>query len=106
MSIRWKDSAAACVVLASDGYPGEYKTGRKIKGLKDVQSDNQYVVHSSTKMRFGRPRTNGGRVLSVVGVESTLDGAIQTAYNGVDKIQFDNKYFRTDIGKKGLLHLA
>ena len=45
VSIRWKDSAAACVVLASDGYPGEYKTGRKIKGLKDVQSDNQYVVH-------------------------------------------------------------
>lgn len=90
---------SCCVVLASDGYPESYETGKKISGL-DETVENVLVFHSGTK-RDERVSviTDGGRVMSVVGLsETSLEEASRAAYRVVDKIIFENKYFRRDIG--------
>lgn len=90
---------SCCVVLASDGYPESYETGKKISGL-DETVENVLVFHSGTK-RDERVSviTDGGRVMSVVGLsETSLEEASRAAYKAVDKIIFENKYFRRDIG--------
>ena len=74
----------------------------KIKGL-----DNDLMVfHSGTKVIDGEYYANGGRVLSVIGQDSSLKGAIVKVYNNINKINFDNMYYRKDIGKKGLDYLG
>ncbi|WP_138429534.1 phosphoribosylamine--glycine ligase [Fodinibius saliphilus] len=90
-----------CVVLASDGYPLEYEKGKEISGINDV-SDDTLVFHAGTKEEDGHIYTDGGRVMSVVGAADTLGKAIKKTYDEVDKISFENKYYRTDIGAKGL----
>ncbi len=91
------------VVLASNGYPDKYDTGKEISGLAAI-TENCIVFHSGTKkMPDGRVVTAGGRVLNVVGYsDENLKEAIDTAYLNVNLINFENKYFRTDIGQKGL----
>ncbi|HEY3251558.1 MAG TPA: phosphoribosylamine--glycine ligase [Ignavibacteria bacterium] len=92
----------ACVVLASEGYPDKYETGKEITGLDGV-GDDCIIFHAGTKKVDGKIVSNGGRVLDVVGfAETELADAIDSAYINVDKIHFDNKYFRRDIGLKGL----
>ncbi len=89
---------AVTVVLASEGYPEKYIKGMKIKGL-----DNDLMVfHSGTRLIGDEYYTNGGRVLSVIGLDSSLKLAINKVYNNLNKISFDSMYYRTDIGKKGL----
>ena len=89
---------AVTVILASEGYPEKYIKGMKIKGL-----DNDLMVfHSGTKLIGNEYYTNGGRVLSVIGLDSSLKLAINKVYNNLNKISFDSMYYRTDIGKKGL----
>ncbi|NGP87013.1 phosphoribosylamine--glycine ligase [Fodinibius halophilus] len=90
-----------CVVLASDGYPVEYEKGKEIAGIDEV-SEDALVFHAGTKEEDGTIYTDGGRVMSVVGAADTLEKAIEKTYNEVDKISFENKYNRTDIGAKGL----
>ncbi|HLR25800.1 MAG TPA: phosphoribosylamine--glycine ligase [Fodinibius sp.] len=92
-----------CVVLASEGYPGEYEKGKKIVGLDEV-SDQALVFHAGTKAVDGDILTDGGRVLSVVGAGDTLSEAIQNTYKEANKIDFENKYARSDIGTKGLAY--
>ncbi|MDZ7586351.1 MAG: phosphoribosylamine--glycine ligase [Patescibacteria group bacterium] len=99
-SLRFYTGASVCVVLASKGYPGSYKIGLPISGL----GKNLTVFHAGTKLINKRVVTNGGRVLGVTSREKDLKTAIKTAYREVDKIMFKNKYFRTDIGKKGLIY--
>lgn len=94
-----------CVVLASDGYPVEYEKGKEISGLADV-SEDALVFHAGTKSENGKIYTDGGRVLSVVGAGDTLQDSIKNTYREVDKISFENKYFRSDIGAKGLKHVS
>lgn len=93
-----------CVVLASKGYPKSYETGKRIDGAPDVDASAN-VFHAGTKLLDGELFTNGGRVLSVVGSGSTLEEAIKSTYTEVKKISFDNMYYRSDIGVKGLAHL-
>lgn len=93
-----------CVVLASEGYPKAYDTGKKISGIADVD-DSANVFHAGTRLQDGDLLTDGGRVLSVVGSGSTLEEAIKSTYNEVRKISFENMYYRSDIGVKGLAHL-
>ena len=99
--IKWKDQSAVCVVLASKGYPDSYPKNEEITGL-ETQDKNSYVFHAGTKRHDGKILTNGGRVLGVTALGGTLEQAIKNAYTRVDKINWPSKYFRTDIGKKGL----
>lgn len=93
-----------CVVLASDGYPLDYDKGKEITGIDDV-SDDALVFHAGTKSKDGKIYSDGGRVLNVVGAGDTLQDAIRNTYKEVKKISFDNMYYRSDIGAKGLAHL-
>ena len=102
--ISWKDESAVCIVLASKGYPESYPKGDEIFGLEQV-FDNGFIFHAGTKKQDTKIVTNGGRVLGVTGLGDTLESAINHAYDITEKISWENKYLRTDIGKKGLSHL-
>jgi phosphoribosylamine---glycine ligase len=92
-----------CVVLASEGYPGEYEKGKPIKGLDQVDPD-ALVFHAGTSKTNSEIVTSGGRVLNVVSSGNTLQEAIDHTYRNVHRITFDGVYYRTDIGRKGLKH--
>ncbi|HHV30023.1 MAG TPA: phosphoribosylamine--glycine ligase [Clostridium sp.] len=101
VEISWNDNACVCVIMASGGYPKEYKTGYEISGLADAERDaNVVVFHAGTKREDGKYYTAGGRVLGVTAMESNLDEAIKKAYEGVGKIQFQDMHYRKDIGIK------
>ena len=101
MDIEWYDNAAVCVVLASGGYPVSYEKGFEITGLESVEDRSDIVVfHAGTALKDGKFVTNGGRVLGVTGIGKDLDEAIKIAYEGVEKIDFEKKHFRHDIGIK------
>ena len=100
LDIEWYDGAAACVVMASGGYPVAYKKGVEMFGLDDNgQVDGAIVYHAGTKYENGRFYTNGGRVLGVTAKAVTLDEALAKAYAAVNKISFEGAHFRTDIGR-------
>jgi phosphoribosylamine--glycine ligase len=98
------EGAAACVVLASEGYPGAYEKGKPIAGLDDMPGD-VVVFHAGTAERDGTTVTNGGRVLGVTGFGADLRAALDAAYAGVEAIHFEGVQFRRDIGQKGLTRL-
>ncbi|MFH0881831.1 MAG: phosphoribosylamine--glycine ligase, partial [bacterium] len=93
--------SAATVVLASAGYPGKYETGKRIIGLPGDRED-LVVFHAGTKRVKGELVTSGGRVLSVTGMAETLKGALDKTYAACDKIQFEGRIFRRDIGWKAM----
>ncbi|MBI5234813.1 MAG: phosphoribosylamine--glycine ligase [Deltaproteobacteria bacterium] len=101
--LRWKDNASACVVMASEGYPGEYTKGAEITGIKEAEAEeNVKVFHAGTAMKDGKLVTAGGRVLGVTAQGHGLREAVDAAYKAVEKIHFKGAQFRRDIGKKGL----
>jgi len=102
--ISWKNKSAVCIVLASKGYPESYPKGEEIFGLGNT-FDDAYIFHAGTKELDKKTITNGGRVLDVTALGDTLEAAIKRAYDVTEKISWENKYLRTDIGKKGLSHL-
>jgi len=102
--ISWKNKSAVCIVLASKGYPESYPKGEEIFGLGNT-FDDAYIFHAGTKELDKKTITNGGRVLGVTALGDTLEAAIKRAYDVTEKISWENKYLRTDIGKKGLSHL-
>ena len=95
------EKATVCVILASDGYPVEYKKGFPIEGLERFEEkEGYYVFHSGTKWDSeGRIVTNGGRVLGVTATGATLKDAREKAYEATEWVKFENKYMRHDIGK-------
>ena len=95
--IRWKDQAACCLVLASGGYPLDYKKGYPISGLEEA-GKSAVVFHAGTAEQDGQIVTNGGRVLGVTALGDTLDGAIANAYAAAKPISFQNMHYRRDIG--------
>lgn len=99
--IEISDTFYCSVVLASGGYPTEYKKGMEITGIDKVDSD-ALVFHSGTLKKDDRLLTNGGRVLNIVGTGNTLSEAIDHSYKNVKQISFKDSYYRSDIGKKGL----
>ncbi len=103
MEIQWSGDAAACVVMASGGYPKAYPKGIEIKGLdENGQIDGAVVYHAGTAYRDGKFLTNGGRVLGVTACGATLDEALDRAYNAVERISFDGAHYRKDIGRIGI----
>ena len=97
--VKFSDKNAACVIMASKGYPLAYEKGYEINIESDVK-DSVYVA--GAKLENGKILTNGGRVLGCTAVADTLQNAITDAYKIVEKVHFDNAYFRHDIGKKAL----
>ena len=91
-----KDQVAVGVVMASSGYPGAYKTGAKITGL-DQMDENVLVFHAGTKQENNSFVTAGGRVLCVVALAKDRATAREIAYHNVERIHFNNAYFRKDI---------
>ena len=100
VDIQWSGEAAACVVMASGGYPVKYEKGKVITGLdENGQLPGVTVYHAGTAEKDGQLVTSGGRVLGVTALAPTLDEALQKAYEAVEKIHFDGAHYRRDIGR-------
>ena len=100
IKLEFEDNAAVCVVLASEGYPVKYTKGHVIKGFENFDDkDGYYCFHAGTKKTTKGIVTNGGRVLGITAKGDDLHKARSNAYEAVTWIDFDNKYFRRDIGK-------
>jgi len=97
--VEYEDGAAACVVLASGGYPGHnYQKGFPIAGLEEAGAmDGVTVYHAGTAIGDGRPVTNGGRVLGVTGLGVDVSAALARAYEAVEKIRFEKMYYCTNV---------
>jgi phosphoribosylamine--glycine ligase len=101
--ITWRQGSAVCVVLASGGYPGEYQKGKEIKGLSKIVPGEEVVVfHAGTRKENGKLLTNGGRVLGVTALGSSLEEARNKVYQVIKEISFEGMHYRKDIGMKGL----
>ena len=102
--VEFAQSSAACVILASGGYPQKYATGKIISGLEKGQLANKsaLVYHAGTKQTPEGLATSGGRVLGVTAVADTLQQAIQKAYTAAENISFEGMHFRKDIGQRAL----
>ena len=98
LNIRWKDRAACCLVLASGGYPLDYKNGYPISGL-DEAGKSAVVFHAGTAQQGDQTVTIGGRVLGVTALGDTLEQAIDNAYTAAKPISFTDMHFRRDIGR-------
>jgi phosphoribosylamine--glycine ligase len=98
LEIDLYDSYAVTVVLASDGYPNSYQKGMKITGLDEM--NNEIIFHAGTKFENNDLIASGGRVINVIGINKDLKFAIDYAYSLAEKINFENKYYRKDIGNK------
>ncbi|MDR0465197.1 MAG: phosphoribosylamine--glycine ligase [Treponema sp.] len=102
IDIVWKKEHAACVVLASAGYPSAYKTGLKINGLDSgggAGKEGILIFHAGTEYKNSAFFTSGGRVLGVTAAGQSLESALGKAYDAADMINFEGMYFRRDIGR-------
>ena len=99
--IQWSRKASGCVVLTSGGYPEKYKKGKKISGLEEFDlSSDVAIFHAGTKFEKDTYLTNGGRVLNVCASENTLAETLGKIYKAANKINFEDMYYRKDIGVK------
>lgn len=97
IDVKWKENHVGCLVLASAGYPNKYEKGKVITGLDDV-NDDIVVFHAGTAFKDGNVVTNGGRVLNICAEGKDLDDVRCKLYQAAEKINFEGKYFRKDIG--------
>lgn len=103
LSIDWDPRPAVCVVMASQGYPGNYEKGEVIQGLATVSKMKDVIVfHAGTVRKGNRLATSGGRVLGVTALGSDIKEAIDRVYEATGRIQWEGVYFRKDIGHKAL----
>ncbi len=102
VTAEWDSRAALGVVMAAGGYPGNYAKGKRIHGLPQQESRDSKVFHAGTATDGGDVITSGGRVLCVVGLGDTVAGASDTAYKLVKSIEWDDVYYRNDIGHRAL----
>jgi phosphoribosylamine---glycine ligase len=103
MEIEWLSGFACCVVMASGGYPGKYEKGKEVTGIKAAEKMKDIIVfHAGTKFDGKKLVTNGGRVLGVTAIDTTLQGALDKAYAAVKLVNFEGMHYRTDIGQQSL----
>jgi phosphoribosylamine--glycine ligase len=101
--LKWDPRPAVCVVMASEGYPGNYQRGKPIRGLAEAAKvPNTKVFHAGTAMSSGQVVTDGGRVLGVTALGSTIQTAKLQAYTAVKPIRWDGAWCRKDISDKAL----
>jgi len=98
--VEFSNGAAACVILASKGYPQKYDKGFVI--TEESLPEDSFIYHAGTSLKDGKVVTSGGRVLGITATADTLQEAIGKAYEASEKVHFENKYHRNDIGKKAL----
>ncbi len=103
VELAWKPEWAVSVVLASDGYPGDYEKGFEITGIDEANAlEGVHVYHAGTKLEDGKFYTNGGRVLNVTALGESFQAARDRAYEACDLINWDGKFMRRDIGARAL----
>jgi phosphoribosylamine--glycine ligase len=103
VEVRLKPGASACVIAASGGYPGSYRTGLKIDGLTATSDAGAVqVFHAGTSLVDGEFRTAGGRVLAVSAAANDLKTALAMIYGRLESIQFEGMFYRHDIGHRAL----
>ena len=101
LTVEWHGGAAACVILASGGYPGSYEKGKELSIPEDLP-ENVTVYHAGDQLSGGKLVTSGGRVLGVTAAGDTLEAALKDAYAAANRIGFEGKYLRHDIGRRAL----
>ncbi len=103
VDVHWSPNPAVCVVLTSKGYPGKPEVGKTITGYEGVEAlGGVKIFHAATRVEDHQLLTSGGRVLGVTAIAEDLPSAIQRAYAGVNKLQFEGMHYRKDIGAKAL----
>jgi len=100
IKVEFENKHACCVIMASEGYPSDYDKGYAIKYPKELETK---IFFAGAARKDGELVTNGGRVLGVTAIADSLQSAIDAAYADVERIEFDNAYYRKDIGKRALL---
>lgn len=100
VKVEFENKSAACIIMASEGYPLEYKKGFAINIPKDII---ERVYFAGVKKENEKLLTNGGRVLGITNIADTLDKAIKLSYEDAKQISFEGAYYRKDIGEKALL---
>ncbi|NOQ90715.1 MAG: phosphoribosylamine--glycine ligase [Gammaproteobacteria bacterium] len=103
---QWDERTSIGIVLAAGGYPESYDKGDVISGLENTETESSKVFHAGTAEKDGNVVTNGGRVLCAVALGNSVTEAQQKAYQLVDKISWNNVYFRTDIGHRAIAREA
>lgn len=99
IKLEWEEGFAVCVVLTSKGYPGDYKKGYRIDGIREAEKiPGVKVFHSGTVIDNGKPYTAGGRVLAVTAMGSSLKEAVDSAYEAITRVNFKGAHYRLDIG--------
>lgn len=102
VDIKWKNSAAVCVVMAAGGYPGKYENGYVIEGLKEVEKKGAYVFHAGTATHDGQIVTNGGRVLGVTAIAPDIKQAVEKVYQAIGNLNFTDMHYRKDIAHRAI----
>ena len=100
LPLKYKAGSAVCVVAASGGYPDAYEKGKEIVGINQATQKGAIIFHAGTKLDRDSLLTDGGRVLGITAVGDNFEEAIATAYDAVQSIQFENMYYRRDIGHR------
>lgn len=101
-SIEWSQQAALGVVMAAGGYPFDYSRGHVIQGLEDAETESVKVFQAGTRLQGNELVTDGGRVLCVTALGETVKEAQQRAYHALEKVQWQDAFFRTDIGHRAV----
>jgi phosphoribosylamine--glycine ligase len=101
-TVKWRDKAAVCVVVAAGGYPGEYRKGDVITGLGDAEAKDTVVFHAGTGLVDDAIVTHGGRVLGVTAMADNIAAAVEKVYPAVAQIKFAGMQYRTDIAHRAL----
>ena len=101
LEVEWSDGVAACVILASGGYPSHYEKG-KVMSFPASTPANVTIYHAGDKLADGKLVTSGGRVLGITATAPTLQAALADAYAAAETVDFEGKYMRHDIGRRAL----
>jgi phosphoribosylamine--glycine ligase len=101
-SLEWDKKPAVCVVMASGGYPGSYRKGYEIKGLMKATEPGVVIFHAGTALQNDRIVNSGGRVLGVTAKGDGIEKAVKNAYRAVEKIHWQDAFFRKDIATKAI----
>ena len=103
IELKWNNNAVVCVVAASGGYPAKYQKGKRISGLEKLENKNDsYIFHAGTKFQEEEITTSGGRVLGMTAWAENIKEAKRMAYEGMEKICFEDMYYRKDIAQKAI----
>jgi phosphoribosylamine---glycine ligase len=100
--LSWNPGAAVCVVVAAEGYPGSYRKGDVINGIRQAEANGAMVFHAGTKLKQQQLVSDGGRVLGVTAVGQSLPDALAQVYAAVEQLRLEGMYYRRDIGHRAI----